>query len=88
MRSNLHLVTGHDGQVWLTDRLVEGDFQQTVREILEGDPERDKELLPGTSHAFYRGARTALVLTFPTDVDRAKAEQLVSNIREGREDTN
>lgn len=87
-RSNLHVVTGHDGKTWLTDLLVEGDFRSRVKELLDGEPERERELVPGASHAFYRGSRTVLVMTFGPEVDRTRAEELLSDIREGRDDTN
>ena len=88
MRSNLHAVTCHDGTCWLDDILVEGDPSQTVVDLLGGLPNRERDLIPGVSKAFYRDARTALVLTFDATVDRERAEQIMLDIKENRDDTN
>lgn len=87
-RSNLHIVTGHDGGVWLDDSLVEGDFGQKVTELLGGLPEHHRHLGVGFGQAFYRGTRTALVMTFGHEVTRERAEEIVQEVRSGRDDTN
>lgn len=87
-RSNLHVVTAHDGRGWLDDSLIEGDFIPKVVELLDGDWDHSKTLIPGISQAFYRGDRAVLVMTFGPEVDRTKAEQLVADIGQNREDVN
>lgn len=88
MNEPLHIVTVHDGERWLDDHLVEGDYTQTVKDLLMGRPTHRRVLLPGISKAFYRGARSALVMTLGPGVDREQAEEWLSKIRSGREDTN
>lgn len=87
-RSNLHLVTVHDGSRWLGDSLVEGDYHQKLTEVLEGEPTRKRVLIEGVSQAFYRGARSALVMTFRPELERSQVERMMGDIREGRDDTN
>jgi hypothetical protein len=87
-RSDLHVVTGHDGSSWLGDSLVEGDYERKVREILGGEPDNARTLIPGVSQAFYRGACTVLVMTFAPEVSRRRAEEIVYDIGEDRDDVN
>lgn len=87
-RSNLHVVTGHNGSSWLEDTLVEGDFEAKVRELLGGEPERCRVLIPGASQAFYRGSTTVLVMTFKPDVRPDEARTWVHRIKDDRDDLN
>ena len=88
MSDPLHVVSLHDGAEWLGDDLIEGDPGGKIIELLGGLPDRDVELMKGLSRVYYRGQRVALVMTLGPEVDRARAAEIMVDIREGREDTN
>ena len=88
VRSNLHVVSLHDGQTWTTDDLVEGEFNPRVIELLGGLPDRTKVLIPNVTCAYYRERRSVLVMTFGPEVDLERAQQLVSQMQTNREDVN
>lgn len=83
----IHLVTKHNGTAWMEDLLVDGDYEPKVRELLGGNWDRTRELIPDLTRAFYRGSYSVLVMRL-RGADRGGAERFLKQVREGREDTN